>query len=102
MAAEAFPHKLRQLREAAGITQKELADRVSISVRQISRLETGAQIATWPTVLALCKALGVSCSAFETADDSPAAEEAPRGPGRPRKAAEGQAPKKRPRRPRGG
>jgi transcriptional regulator with XRE-family HTH domain len=102
MVGESFPQKLRELREAAGLTQKELADRVSISIRQISRLETAAQVATWPTVLSLCKALGVPCTAFEVEGDSPAVEEPARGPGRPRKAAgEGvdkPAPKKRARR----
>jgi hypothetical protein len=46
-------------------------------------------------VQALCKALGVACTAFDVAGDSPAAEEAPRGPGRPRKASGVEKPKRR-------
>ena len=64
------------------MTQPQLADRVGISTRQVSRLETGEQVATWPTVLALAKALGVSRDAFAT---KPSAEAAPRSRGRPRK-----------------
>ena len=56
----------------------------------LSRLETGAQEATWPTVVALAKVFGVSCDAFLR---EPAALPEPRR-GRPRKAA---APPKGPR-----
>ena len=37
-----FGEKLRSLREARGMTQKELADALCIDYRQISRYETGA------------------------------------------------------------
>jgi transcriptional regulator with XRE-family HTH domain len=64
MGAEWFPGRLRELREAAGLTQPQLAERVGITTRQISRLETGVQMATWATVLALAKVLGVTSEAF--------------------------------------
>jgi transcriptional regulator with XRE-family HTH domain len=85
--ADWFGGRLRELREAEGLTQPQLAERVGISTRQVSRLETGEQVATWPTVLALAKAMGVDCNAFTR---PPAAEAAaPRGRGRPRSAPAG-------------
>jgi transcriptional regulator with XRE-family HTH domain len=64
MSAEWFAARLRELREQAGLTQRELAERADTTVRNISRLETGAQEATWPTVVALACVFGVSCDAF--------------------------------------
>src|SRR5262245_17656042 len=64
MSAEHFAARLKELREQAGLSQKDLAGQVGLTVRQISRLETGAQTATWPTAVALAKALGVDCLAF--------------------------------------
>jgi len=84
MNEDAFAPRLRELREAAGLTQRDLAEATGSTIRNISRLETGAQEATWPTVLKLCKALGVSCDAFTVEP----AEQPPAKPGRPRKAAE--------------
>ncbi len=79
MKAEWFAGRMRELREQAGMTQKQLADRMETTVRNVSRLETGAQEATWPTVLTLCEVFGVGCDAFMS---EPAATE-PRGRGRP-------------------
>jgi len=45
-------------------------------------LETGVQIATWPTVVSLAKALGVDCTAFT----EEASDQTPKGRGRPPKA----------------
>jgi transcriptional regulator with XRE-family HTH domain len=94
MSAEWFAARLRELREQAGLTQRELAERIDTTVRNISRLETGAQEATWPTVIALARVLGVSVDAFLR---RPAAMPEPRR-GRPRKASQGKAAP----RPRGG
>lgn len=60
-----FGERLKQLRERAGLSQAALAAQVGISTRQISRLETNAQIPTWPTVQAIAKVLGVSCEVFQ-------------------------------------
>ncbi len=59
-----FGPRLRELREQAGLTQAELAEKIATTVRNISRLETGAQEATWPIALKLAETLGVSCEAF--------------------------------------
>jgi transcriptional regulator with XRE-family HTH domain len=64
MSVDWFAGRLRELREQAGLTQGQLAAHVGTTVRNISRLETGAQEPTWPTVVALAKVFGVSCEAF--------------------------------------
>ncbi len=116
MNAEWFAGRLKELREQVGISQKALAERVGLNVRQVSRLETGAQTATWPVVVALCQALGVGPDAFlqkpavmlepergrphkRTPEESASAGQAsPKKPrGRPRKAAPPEPPPKRPR-----
>jgi transcriptional regulator with XRE-family HTH domain len=96
MDAAHFAGRLKELREAAGLTQKELAEKIGTSVRNVSRLETGAQEATWPTVIALCQALNATCDAFL---QPPAVEVEPHR-GRPPQARE-QAAEPAPKRPRG-
>lgn len=63
------------------MTQKQLAEKAGVALRTVSSLEQGLYDATFPTVLALADALGVTCEAFT----EPPAERAPAGPGRPRK-----------------
>src|SRR5262245_4628839 len=82
VAAERFGARLKELREQAGLTQQELADRVETTVRTISRLETGVQEPTWTAVVALADALGVDCRAFL---QEPACVPEPKR-GRPKKA----------------
>lgn len=97
MSAKWFASRLRELREQAGLTQPQLAERVGVTTRQISRLETGVSIATWDTAVALATALGVEVGAFTVEPkEAPAPER-----GRPRKAAADQpgqsdAPKDKP------
>lgn len=77
-----FGPRLQELREAAGLSQGDLAERCGCHQMTISKLERGAQEPAWPLVLALCAALGVPCTAFT----QPAAERPPARPGRPPKA----------------
>ncbi len=97
MKAEWFAGRLRELREAAGLTQQQLALRASMAWRTITHLEGGDRKPSWETVLALCQALGVSPEAFlqEPADRPPP------GRGRPRKNASGDAGRGQARLPRG-
>lgn len=81
MTEEMFAGRLRELRIKAGLSQSELAEKVDLHVRQISRMETAAQVPTWPVVLALCAALGVDCTAFTL----PASPSEPPKRGRPPK-----------------
>lgn len=41
MLAEVRAYRLRELREQAGLTQQELADRIGVSQRQVSKIEHG-------------------------------------------------------------
>lgn len=82
MLSELFAGRLRELRTAAGLSQKQLADKTGMVTDFISRLERGERSPSWETVLALCAALGVECTAFTVA---PKDEPAPQR-GRPRKA----------------
>lgn len=59
-----FGERLLALREQAGLTQGELADKAGCHGFTISKLERGEQEPAWPLVLALAAALGVSCTAF--------------------------------------
>ena len=58
---EAFAERLRDLREAAGLTQEELALRAGLSPSAVGVLERGARKRPYPhTVRALAEALGLS------------------------------------------
>jgi transcriptional regulator with XRE-family HTH domain len=82
MGAEWFPARLRELREAAGLTQHDLAKKIGVHVDAVARWEQGRREPSWTTVLALAGALGVDCTAFTT---PPTEGAEPRGRGRPRK-----------------
>ena len=82
MNAEWFAGRLRELREAAGLSREELAKRAGMkSPAGIRNLEQGIRQPAWATVIALCQALGVSCDAFL----QPPGELPPPKSGRPRK-----------------
>jgi len=75
-----FGSILKELREAAGLTQDELADRAGLYKFSVAKLEQGVREPVWSTVLALAKALGVNCLAFaEGSASSRATREAVRG-----------------------
>jgi transcriptional regulator with XRE-family HTH domain len=87
MGADAawFGGRLRELREAAGLTQQQLADKVGCKWLAVSRWERGVREPGWGQVLAICEALDVSADEFRR---PPAEREAAGpGPGRPRKPA---------------
>jgi transcriptional regulator with XRE-family HTH domain len=76
-----FGPRLKEMREAAGITQQELAERSGLTKAGIANLEQSRTRPYWETVVALCQALKVSCDVFM---QPPTAKE-PTGPGRPLK-----------------
>jgi transcriptional regulator with XRE-family HTH domain len=81
-----FADRLRELRERAGVSQAQLAERVGVHTLSISKLERGLHEPLWPLVLAIAKALGKPVQDF-VADGEAAPGAAPkRPPGRPRKA----------------
>lgn len=77
-----FGTKLRELRTAAGMTQKELAEKSGRPQNTISQWENGSIEPAWSAVMDLAAALGVSCEAFRTPTDPP--PEPPKR-GRPKK-----------------
>ena len=81
MSAEWFAGRLKELREAAGLTQQQLAERAGMNRFGVAQLEQGRNKPGWETVLILSPALGVSCEAF---NQEPEASSQPRR-GRPRK-----------------
>ncbi len=96
-----FGGRLRELREAKGLTQAQLAEFVGVKRDAVARWEADVREPGWSNVVALAQALDVACTAFleaptprpETArgrPPKPAAEPeaapAPKRPrGRPRK-----------------
>jgi transcriptional regulator with XRE-family HTH domain len=89
-----FGGRLRVLREKAGLSQRELAEKAGCNQFTVAKLERGAQEPAWPLVLALAKALGVTCEAFN--GEAGGEPQESRSPGRPPKAGEPE-----PKRPRG-
>lgn len=94
--AEWFAGRLRELREAAGLSQAALAERAGLTREGIAQLETGRRKPAWESVLTLATALDVKCDDFA---QKPAAA-APRGPGRPAKTTVKKKARKPARRPR--
>jgi transcriptional regulator with XRE-family HTH domain len=92
MSVERFGMRLKELREAAGLTQPALAKKAGLSKGGVADLEQGRREPSWATVQDLAAALGVDCTAFTQAP----AERAPARPGRPAKPKE-----EKPKRPRG-
>jgi transcriptional regulator with XRE-family HTH domain len=64
MHASWFGERLRELRTAAGLTQKALAERAGLTREGVAYLEAGRSDPRWKTVVALCVALGVGCDQF--------------------------------------
>lgn len=60
----AFGRRLRELREAAGLTLAALGERAGMSYQNVARLERGDRDPTWPTLIRLADALGVGLDAF--------------------------------------
>jgi transcriptional regulator with XRE-family HTH domain len=78
-----FGEKLHQLRTAAGMSQKALAEAAGLVQGAVAHWESGTREPGWASVLALCKALGVECTAF--ADCKPGGVKQPQQRGRPKK-----------------
>ena len=66
-----FPEKVKEARSELGLTQKELAEQVGVSLRTITAYEKGDKLPRMSTMLKLAKALRVSVKFLsdETCDD---------------------------------
>ena len=94
-----FASRLKALREQAGLSQGQLAERAGMNMFSIAKLEQGRREPSWATVLALAAALGVDCTAFLPTAAKPAATPAnpmkAAAPANPMKAAAKPAAKRR-------
>lgn len=63
-----FGERLRELREAAGISQYLLAKRSKVTAAAISRIEQGDREPNWLTVVLLARALGLDVADFDTGE----------------------------------
>lgn len=59
-----FASVLRRLRDAAGLSQHQLADKAGMNIGGITKLEQGQREPSWATVLTLAAALGVTPNDF--------------------------------------
>ena len=66
-----FAGRLRELREAAGITRYELAKRAQLPKQTVYKLEQGDRDPSWTTAVALANALGVNVSVFVVKSPEP-------------------------------
>jgi transcriptional regulator with XRE-family HTH domain len=64
MNAEWFAERLRELRNRAGLTQEQLAERAGVKRDAVARWERGTREPSWSNVVALADALAVSTEAF--------------------------------------
>ena len=56
--AEALGNRLRELREAQGLTQAQLADRIGVSRKTVNTVENGVFVPSTVVALKLARALG--------------------------------------------
>jgi transcriptional regulator with XRE-family HTH domain len=96
-----FASRLRVLRDGAGLTQQQLAERAGMHRLTVAKLEQGIREPSWATVVALANALAVTCDAFLEGEGQPAGAPKP-GRGRPRKEPQEEKPKRPRGRPRKG
>jgi transcriptional regulator with XRE-family HTH domain len=81
-----FAEKLRQLRDAAGLTQEQLAERSGINLWTVRGYEQGRREPSWKGILSLARALGVAAEVFADCDESATEEGSARSRGRPKRA----------------
>jgi transcriptional regulator with XRE-family HTH domain len=70
-----FGSRLKALREKAGLTQAQLAERCGLHLSAVFKLEQGRRAPSWDTVQTLCDVLKVSCEEFRA---SPAGKPPPK------------------------
>lgn len=80
MTKEEFAARLREIREAKGLSREELADRVGVSEEAIALWERAQREPSMGNFVAVARALGVSLDAFLEPAKNPIES---RKPGRP-------------------
>jgi transcriptional regulator with XRE-family HTH domain len=59
-----FGHRLQELREAVGLSQKQLARKARLPVSTVALLENGSMEPGFFVMLAIAEVLGVDCAEF--------------------------------------
>jgi transcriptional regulator with XRE-family HTH domain len=59
-----FGDRLRELRDRAGLTQEQLAEKAIVALTTVRGLERGQHRPSWQSVVKLARALGVSTDVF--------------------------------------
>ncbi len=77
MLALGFAARLRKLREARGLTQKDLANRIDIEVVQVSRYERGQYLPNAETLVTLARVLQVDLNLLLLGEASGSGEVTP-------------------------
>jgi transcriptional regulator with XRE-family HTH domain len=72
--------QLRRIRQARGLSQRELARRVHLTRTDISQFERGYRRPTWESVLKICEVLGVPPDVVDEFRTPEAAERRLAGP----------------------
>lgn len=67
-----FGRRLRELREAKGWSQAQLADEAGMLYQNIARIERGESEPVWSTALRLAAALGADVGEFVTSGQAEA------------------------------
>jgi transcriptional regulator with XRE-family HTH domain len=80
-----FAGRLRELREQAGLSREQLAERAGMKIGGIRDLEQGRRQPALATLVSLCQALDVSCDVLLA---KPSDDLAPVKLGRPKKRAD--------------
>jgi transcriptional regulator with XRE-family HTH domain len=68
--SSAFAERLKRIREAAGMTQPQLAEKAGMNRFGVAKLEQAEREPSWATVQKLARALGVTCQEFADCEDS--------------------------------
>jgi transcriptional regulator with XRE-family HTH domain len=80
-----FAEKLRQLREAAGLSESKLADASGVTFASIHGYGGSRRKPSFSAVVKIAKALGVTCEAFADCEDVISDGKAKRPPKKPRR-----------------
>jgi transcriptional regulator with XRE-family HTH domain len=75
-----FSERLKELRDAGGMTQEQLAQAAGMSVGNVRNYEQGIRLPTFPVVVKLAKALGTDCTTFADCTDVTGDEKTERKP----------------------
>ena len=74
MDVNKFPEIIKKMRESKGISQRELAKRLGISNRAISKWENGLSFPTMENVIKLSEVFGTVCNFYKVFEEKPDSE----------------------------